>query len=603
METNILRISARCCAYMSSCSFCTPRPSPPPPSQTKLGASIPYDTPHALSVSLPTWKDNVGWATGDKCLVDAMSTGYPRFFVHRSIQRLVSECLKRLGVEEGEWNGMLFPTSRIANEGVSFITKYALHPATTTKLTPNAIRHVPILLGTDGRLRDGMELHLVIFPVGEWKIAKQFWQHAGMGISSRYADVCLGILGCEGLAFVTDPNLVDSWVPKREGCDEKVIVRKRIAELAAFGDLGTHCYQSSAKVVTEDDVYLYPTGMSAIWHAHQLVDGTQGKSVCFGFPYTDTLKVLEKWGAGCQFYSGHPDENLEALEAFLSSPSSSSPPITSLFCETPSNPLLQTPNLPRLRQLADQYGFVVVVDDTVGNWVNLDLMGCGVDVVVTSLSKAFGGRANVMGGSLVLNPAGPHYSRLKKVLEETYVDDYYPPDAVQMEINSRDFVERVKIINENTQVVARLLRGRSLSSPSPSSHPNSERFVIKDVFYPEWITRTNYDLIRRPSSSPHPNNFGPLLSLTFTSPLASHTFYDALSCCKGPSLGTNFTLVCPYTILAHYGEREWAAERGVEEGIVRFSVGMEEGGEVLGLVERAVEEAERICWEVGRGGV
>jgi hypothetical protein len=53
-----------------------------------LGHSIPYLTPHAVSVSLPTWQDNVGYEEGDKRVVDAMQTGYPRFFVHRSIQKV-----------------------------------------------------------------------------------------------------------------------------------------------------------------------------------------------------------------------------------------------------------------------------------------------------------------------------------------------------------------------------------------------------------------------------------------------------------------------------------------------------------------------------------
>lgn len=55
-----------------------------------LGYSIPYLTPHAVSVSLPTWRDNVGYEEGDKRVVDAMQTGYPRFFVHRSIQKVRS---------------------------------------------------------------------------------------------------------------------------------------------------------------------------------------------------------------------------------------------------------------------------------------------------------------------------------------------------------------------------------------------------------------------------------------------------------------------------------------------------------------------------------
>ena len=37
--------------------------------------------------------------------------------------------------------------------------------------------------------------------------------------------------------------------------------------------------------------------------------------------------------------------------------------------------------------------------------------------------------------------------------------------------------------------------------------------------------------------------------------------------------GTNFLLAYPYTILAHFAELEWTAEFGVEEGLVRISVG------------------------------
>ena len=58
-----------------------------PPGSAPLGASIP-DLPHALSVSLPTWKDNVDWAEGNARVVDVMSTGYPRFFVQRNIQKV-----------------------------------------------------------------------------------------------------------------------------------------------------------------------------------------------------------------------------------------------------------------------------------------------------------------------------------------------------------------------------------------------------------------------------------------------------------------------------------------------------------------------------------
>lgn len=58
------------------------------PKGIPLGSSVPPMTPHAVSVSLPTWADNVGYEEGEKRVVEKMETGYPRFFVHRSIQKV-----------------------------------------------------------------------------------------------------------------------------------------------------------------------------------------------------------------------------------------------------------------------------------------------------------------------------------------------------------------------------------------------------------------------------------------------------------------------------------------------------------------------------------
>ena len=53
-----------------------------------LGDSIPSALPHAISVSLPTWRDNVEYEEGGRRVLDAMCTGYPRFFIHKSIQKV-----------------------------------------------------------------------------------------------------------------------------------------------------------------------------------------------------------------------------------------------------------------------------------------------------------------------------------------------------------------------------------------------------------------------------------------------------------------------------------------------------------------------------------
>lgn len=68
--------------------------------------------------------------------------------------------------------------------------------------------------------------------------------------------------------------------------------------------------------------------------------------------------------------------------------------IMGLFTEFPSNPLLQCPDLKRLTELARKHGFPVVVDDTIANFHNVDLLNGphAADVTVTSLTKLFSGR-------------------------------------------------------------------------------------------------------------------------------------------------------------------------------------------------------------------
>lgn len=68
-------------------------------------------------------------------------------------------------------------------------------------------------------------------------------------------------------------------------------------------------------------------------------------------------------------------------------------------------------------------------------------------------------------------------------------------------------------------------------------------------------------------------------------------FYDALCCAKGPSLGTNFTLCSPYTILAHFTELDWAEQFGVCRYLVRVSVGLEEREKLLSMFKTALEAA------------
>ncbi|CAE6444788.1 unnamed protein product [Rhizoctonia solani] len=622
-----------------------------------LGASIP-NLPHAISVSLPTWDDNIGYEEGDKRVVDAMVNGYPRFFIHRDIQTLAGVCEKKFG-NTGE-RCFLFPAAYIANACRQFIINRSPNPS-----SPVPVRLVQYFIcpgegtsqitsgGTPDKSNvDCVELHVVLFQEDAFSLGKQFWQHTGLGISSRLASAALDLLARNGErpalgAAPTAPSpapksqsfqrnkhygtkvrlgqtsppppqhvqpLVaenvgsehDAYIEERYGRNlpkanaalAKTALRRRIAGVlvndspsAPLSDQIPELGVSQRGIdVTENDVFLFPTGMAAIWTSHQLALASRPQqkiSPQFSFPYTDTLKILQKWGPGCHFFGRGQDTDIDELSSILQGES-----ILALYTEFPSNPLLRSANLPRLRELANKHDFLIVVDETVGSFVNVEVLPYA-DIVVSSLSKVFSGEVNVMGGSLVLNPKGKHYEALKSQLQHTYEDTYWGEDALFMERNSRDFIPRVHTINENTEALCEFLRNRSFSVSSPA--PGT---VIKEVYYPKWETRANYGTCRRTSSdNPYPSGFGGLFSVTFTTIAASRAFFDNLDCAKGPSLGTNFTLACPYTILAHYAELDWAEGYGVETGLVRVSVGLEGRDDLLNKFRVALEKAEEIAHE------
>jgi cystathionine gamma-synthase len=131
-----------------------------------------------------------------------------------------------------------------------------------------------------------------------------------------------------------------------------------------------------------------------------------------------------------------------------------------------------------------------------------------------------------------------------------------------MERNSRDFKQHIHLINSNTEAACDFLRSRSVSGGYSGNSNTNSQAAIKDVCYPKYITSEHYNHSRIKSSFTSEDGdgkaggYGGLFSLTFTSKAASQAFFDNLPCYKGPSLGTDFTLACPFTILVHFTELE-----------------------------------------------
>jgi cystathionine gamma-synthase len=560
-----------------------------PHSSKPLGSPLPFDE-HACSVSLPTWCSVVGYEEGDQEVVSSMNCGYPRFVYHPYVLQLMQVFLDEFSIlaDDGRYKEdcLVLPTKEAALRCQAFLqdslernSNRSIGSA-SSPFQDNALVERPddqelsatsstskTSSGGNSRIRvaalEEANVYAVLFPAetAAGIEAKAYWQHTGELVSSRRAEKALNTLGkpfskrvtccpVEGTPTVCHP----SDLPEQLGKAPHKQLQERIAGW-------TH--------VDTDNIFLLPSGMATIYKSlrsarryqlskNQLSRG--GTSIVYGFPYLDTLKMCSRTEfspAGVEFFGKGDVTDLELLERLLQQRAGSSR-WSALFTEVPSNPLLQCPDLEALRKLADEYDFCLVVDDTIGNFLNVDLIDSGLaDAVCTSLTKLVSGRGDAIAGSVILNP----YTDKGRWMKEDMAKDtdtfggLYDADALAMVHNSRDFPERNTRINETSELLAEFLNG----------HPG-----VQTVWYPKFVAPL-YSNYRKENGG-----FGGLMSIHLHPHICQRTFYDTLDVAKGPSLGTNFTLVCPYTLLAHYHELDFALSYNVPPNLIRIAVGLED---------------------------
>lgn len=380
----------------------------------------------------------------------------------------------------------------------------------------------------------GEDCFAVVFPQEILQVASDYWRYCGEGISGRQAAFLLGQIECD----------------RQEGNDARVELRERMA--ADCGQQG-------------EDVFLFPSGMAAVSAIQRGLNAfAPGRpSVQFDFPYVDVLRAQRELGSGNVFF---PVGDADALVELRQMVEGGEPPC-GVYCELPSNPLLRSVDLAAISDITRPFGVPLVVDDTVATNVNVDVFEYA-DLVTTSLTKYYSGKGDVLAGAIILNSSSPLYTGLRGVLADANSGSLWDGDAVALLENSQDYRQRMERINETTPRLVEWLE----------NHP-----AVEHVWYPTGETRQCYDLVRRKGGG-----YSGLFSLLLKD--AGHNspgFYNALGICKGPSLGANFSLVCPYMLLAHYQELDWCEDLGLSRWLIRVSVGLEDFADLRDRLEKA----------------
>lgn len=377
-------------------------------------------------------------------------------------------------------------------------------------------------------------LQVLVVPSKAKKVADEYWRFTGEVVSSRQAQ-----------------DFLDGSM--REGSKSHLIARS----LAK--------YTGAAPA----DTFIFSSGMAAVTSVLRALPGLREgkKTLQLEFPYVDCLKVQELFGNGVVYLNEAVGESFdEALMRIRTGE------FAGVFTEVPSNPLLRTVDLKRVAKACAEGGTPLIVDDSAAGPLNVQALLLA-DVVTSSLTKWISGEGDVMAGMASIRADSPIAESLRQSLGEDSRDSgpLYIADAEVLLSNIKGYPKRMETVNANGTALAAWL----------SEHP-----AVATVWHPSLINRENYDAIMRPGGG-----HGGLLSFVLKTQKKTPKVYDSLRFSKGPSFGTHFTLICPYTLLAHYLELEWAEACGVPANLLRVSCGTEPIGSILALFEEALAHA------------
>lgn len=240
-----------------------------------------------------------------------------------------------------------------------------------------------------------------------------------------------------------------------------------------------------------------------------------------------------------------------------------------LWLETPTNPLLKLADLKALSIIAKEAGLISVVDNTFASPFFQRPLDMGIDVVVHSTTKYIGGHSDVVGGAIVTSRDDLHES-LK--FHQNAVGGV--PGAFDSWLTLRGLKTlsiRMKEHQSNALAIAEFLE----------KHP-----AIQKVVYPGLASHPQHDLAKKQMSG-----FGGMVSCVVkggqvgAAKLLQGTRLFALA----ESLGGVESLIGHPATMTHASiPQEIRLARGIVDGLVRLSVGIEDTEDLIKDLELAL---------------
>ena len=237
--------------------------------------------------------------------------------------------------------------------------------------------------------------------------------------------------------------------------------------------------------------------------------------------------------------------------------------------ESPTNPTLEVLDIEAVTAAAHSRGLVVIADNTFATPFLQRPLTLGVDLVMHSLTKALAGHSDVVGGALA--GSRERIDRAREIMK-AFGGCLDPHAAFLVRRGLKTLHLRVERQSENALVLARALEGRP---------------GVREVIYPGLPSHVGHAVASRQMSA-----FGGLVTLVLEGGLpAAERLYDRLQLvARAASLGGVESLVSLPVHTSHHGLDETRLrEAGIDPGMVRISVGVEDVADLIVDLQRALE--------------
>ena len=313
-----------------------------------------------------------------------------------------------------------------------------------------------------------------------------------------------------------------------------------------------------------EDAVVYPSGMSAVTSLFLTVLGPGTHIVMTDDCYRRTRQfcetTLKKFGIDTSIV---PMGDCEALEAAIV------PRKTRfIFTETPTNPYLRVADLSRLAELGKRHRALTLLDTTFATPVNLRPLEFGIDFVLHSATKYFGGHNDVLAG-VIAGGAG----RIKALKDARGIlgNVIDPHQAFLVERGLKTLAVRVRHQNESALQVARFLE----------NHAKIER-----VYYPGLESHPDHGI-----ASAQMSGFGGVVSFEVAGDIKSTSdFIDRLRIPYiAPSLGGTESLIEQPAYFSYYDlSSEERLAIGIKDNLVRFALGIEDADDIIADLDESL---------------